>query len=239
MKVVARPGPKYALGLGMSTRPPSLVRGQHRGRTLELRPGRPQDAPELIDLIESSLPELRVFMPFAHKENTIDQQYERLVNTQGDYWGDGDKVFHLWEDDRLIGCFGLHKRTLNSAGFEMGYLLRSEVAGQGVATFAVQCLLVLCFDHFGSERVQLAYNEANEASRRIAEKCGFTIEGRLRRFETASTPEMIANGASEEPSTLMSSMIRDDLTGLAWLEEVRAGMEVLDWRGEPLTLSGE
>lgn len=87
--------------------------------------------------------------------------------------------------------------------------------------------------------VQLAYNDANEASRRITEKCGFTIEGRLRRFETASTPEMIAKGASEAPTTLMNSMIRDDLPGLAWLDGVRAGMEVLNWRGEPLTLSGQ
>ena len=188
----------------------------------------------MIEAIEASLPELRPFMPFAHANHTVEQQYERLVGVQRDFWGSGDKVFHAWEGARLIACFGLHLRTLNVAGFEIGFWVRSDVSRQGVGTHLTRCLLVLGFDHFDSERVQILNNAGNEGSQRITEKCGFTREGTLRNFESAPSPEMVANGATEDPNPYISSILRSDLPRLAWLPETRASMEVLNWQGSPI-----
>ncbi|MEM7158792.1 MAG: GNAT family N-acetyltransferase [Myxococcota bacterium] len=223
----------------MLTRPPSLMRGRHGNRVLELRPPSPADAPALIEAIHDSLPQLRPFMPFAHLDNTVDQQYERLVRVQSDYWGSGDEVFHLWHEQRMVGCLGLHQRTLNARGRELGYWIRTDVAGQGIGTFAVRSLVVLCFEFLGLERLQLLHNVANHGSRRVAEKCGFQVEGHLRQFETRPTPAMIRNGAVEERTSVMNALLEGQRAELDWYVEHRDGLEVWDWEGQPIGGGGK
>lgn len=216
------------------TRPPSLMRGRHGDRVLEFRPPSPTDARALIEAIHASLPELRPFMPFAHLDNTVDQQFERLIRVQADYWGDGDTIFHLWHDARIVGCVGLHKRTLNARGRELGYWIRSDVAGQGFATFAVRSLVVLCFEFLGYERLQLLYNLANHGSRRVAEKAGFQVEGTLRQFESRPTPDMVSNGAVEERNSVMNALLESERAELEWYAAHRDRLELWDWEGQPV-----
>ncbi len=214
----------------MEIHPPALVRVPKGGRALELRPPSPRDAPALIEAIEASLPELRRFMPWAHADNTVEQQYTRLVGIQRDYWGEGDKVFHVWEGPRMLGCFGMHARTLNARGYELGYWVRSDAAGQGVATTIARALVIVGVEHFGLERVQVMYNAANLASARVAEKCGFQIEGRMQSFETAPTAAQLAGGRTEARVTVMTALLRDQARALSWYAPLRERLEILDWR---------
>ncbi len=52
--------------------------------------------------------------------------------------------------------------------------------GKGVMPIALNSALGWVFGGLGLHRVQYRHAEANKASQRIAEKCGFTLEGRLR-----------------------------------------------------------
>ncbi len=214
----------------MAIHPPALVRVPKDGRALELRPPSPRDAPALIEAIKASLPELRRFMPWAHADNTVEQQYARLVGIQRDYWGAGDTVFHLWEGPRMLGCFGMHARTLNTRGRELGYWVRSDAAGQGVATTITRALVIVGVEHFGLERVQLMYNAANHGSRRVAEKCGFQLEGRMQSFETAPTEAELAAGRTEARVTVMTALLRDQARALPWYAPLRERLEIFGWR---------
>jgi RimJ/RimL family protein N-acetyltransferase len=79
---------------------------------------------------------------------------------------------------RVLGSIGA---TWNAAGdvAEIGYWLRADARGSGVMTRALR-LLVGWVTAEGAARIQLRADVENEASRRVARNCGFTLEGVLR-----------------------------------------------------------
>lgn len=81
--------------------------------------------------------------------------------------------------DRVIGGVGVNWNAERDVG-EVGYWLHGDARGRGLATRAVVlvCRWALSLD--GVERLQLRADVANAASRRVAEKAGFTFEGVLR-----------------------------------------------------------
>ena len=65
--------------------------------------------------------------------------------------------------------------------FELSYQLYADrFAGRGYTTEAVQLLVDYLFGAKKQHRIQLVIVPENAASQRIAEKCGFTLEGTAR-----------------------------------------------------------
>jgi RimJ/RimL family protein N-acetyltransferase len=65
--------------------------------------------------------------------------------------------------------------------FELSYQLHDErFAGRGYVTEAVQLVVDYLFANKKQHRIHLVIVPGNAASRRIAEKCGFTLEGTVR-----------------------------------------------------------
>jgi RimJ/RimL family protein N-acetyltransferase len=63
---------------------------------------------------------------------------------------------------------------------EIGYLIAAQARGQGWAVAAVRALAAWGFGPLGLARIQWRAEVGNEASRRVAEKAGFTMEGLVR-----------------------------------------------------------
>jgi len=64
--------------------------------------------------------------------------------------------------------------------FVMGYFVDKDHEGRGFVAEAVRATLRFVFEHLRAHRVRLDTNETNTRSRRVAERCGFVQEGRLR-----------------------------------------------------------
>lgn len=62
----------------------------------------------------------------------------------------------------------------------VGYWLAPQARGRGVATQSVFLLARWAFAELGIARLELTCGPDNEASQRVAERCGFTREGILR-----------------------------------------------------------
>ncbi len=62
---------------------------------------------------------------------------------------------------------------------ELGYIVAREARGRGVASAALRLLTEWGFER-GLERLELRINADNEASMRVAERCGYVREGTLR-----------------------------------------------------------
>lgn len=67
-----------------------------------------------------------------------------------------------------------------SAGAELGYWLNPTYWGRGIATAACTALTDLAFRMTNVRRVQATIYSPNVASARVAEKCGYILEARLR-----------------------------------------------------------
>jgi RimJ/RimL family protein N-acetyltransferase len=67
----------------------------------------------------------------------------------------------------------------NAVGW-VAYWLRPESRGAGIGTRAVVMLCEWAFESLGLARLQLTVDVRNDASRRLAERAGFRLEGTLR-----------------------------------------------------------
>jgi [ribosomal protein S5]-alanine N-acetyltransferase len=95
--------------------------------------------------------------------------------------GDGDHYGVIRrEDDRLVGCLWAKRTDWVALVTEISYAVAPEARGFGVAAEAVDALAVALILEHGFQRVELRVAPGNTASRRVAEKAGFTYEGLLR-----------------------------------------------------------
>lgn len=80
----------------------------------------------------------------------------------------------------LLGGGSLYDVRREQGCASVGYWLAPEARGRGVATHAVRLLARWAFAELGVARLELTCSSDNEASQRVAERCGFAREGLLR-----------------------------------------------------------
>ncbi|MFF2651172.1 GNAT family N-acetyltransferase [Streptomyces sp. NPDC058045] len=88
----------------------------------------------------------------------------------------------------VLGSVDLHQvvRQLGHAG--VGYWLLPSARGRGVVTRAVELAVRWAFGPLGLHRIDLGHGMANEASCRVAQRCGFLPEGVMRGFLPSTVP---------------------------------------------------
>lgn len=98
-------------------------------------------------------------------------------------WADGSMLtWAVREGGALLGLVGLDLQPVRSA--ELGYWLAPEARGRGLMARAVGAVVAHAFDERGVDLDRLFWQAfvGNEASRRVAERAGFTVEGTVRGF---------------------------------------------------------
>ena len=80
----------------------------------------------------------------------------------------------------LVATFGFHTVSALNRTAEVTYTVRPEAAGRGLATLVCRAAVRWGFGARGWVRIQATVLEANLASRRVLDKCGFAFEGTLR-----------------------------------------------------------
>lgn len=86
------------------------------------------------------------------------------------------------EHGSLIGGVGLTRgQAFESHRAEVGYWLGKPFWGQGIMTAVVRRICEAAFDEFGLVKITAHVFKENAASARVLEKCGFQLEGLLRK----------------------------------------------------------
>jgi RimJ/RimL family protein N-acetyltransferase len=86
----------------------------------------------------------------------------------------------LNSDNAQAGVISLSNVTFKHSCGELGFWIAKSYWGRGIGTESVKCLLKFAFEGLDLYRVYASAFEANIASRRILEKCGFQNEGVMR-----------------------------------------------------------
>ncbi len=107
-----------------------------------------------------------------------------------DYWlgryeegrADGTREGFALEDDdgRHLGLGVAPRIEREARTAELGYVVLAEERGRGVATEALRLLTAWGFAELDAVRLELMISAGNEASKRVAERCGYVREGVLR-----------------------------------------------------------
>ncbi len=146
----------------------------------ELRNLQTADSCRLISLIERNLDHLMRWHPWVpvlrdpeNWESYIRDNLERYARGEGIACG-------IWLEAQLVGVAECQDVNLESRSTELGYWLAEEHTGKGLATQACDALLRYAFNSLKLNRVVIRCPVGHERSARLAERLGFTREGRLR-----------------------------------------------------------
>jgi RimJ/RimL family protein N-acetyltransferase len=145
---------------------------------LVLRCWDPRDAPLLKDAIDSSLDHLRPWMPWArHEPQTLAQKVELLREFRGQFDLGADSIYGIFDagEERVLGGTGLHPR-IGTGGLEIGYWIRADAAGRGIATESTAALTRVAFELAGVERVEIHCAAENLASAAIPRKLAYSLQ---------------------------------------------------------------
>ncbi len=145
---------------------------------LQLLAPDPLRAIELLRAAQASREALAPYMPWSHALPDDEGMIEQLRKWRALFDGDADRHYLITEKDsgEVIGACGSHPRVRGRAR-EVGYWIRTDRSGRGLATEAAGALVHAEFAAFEHERIQLFVDPANGTSARVAEKMGFSRIG--------------------------------------------------------------
>ena len=148
-----------------------------------LRPPTMEDAENIYDAVQVSKAELILWMDWCRPDFSIDVPLEWIKRVPED-WKQGKNYQFAIIDNKTQQCLGgcgINHINQYYLIANLGYWVRSDRHGEGIATEATKLIALFGFHQLGLRRIELVTGIENWASRRVAEKSGATFEGILRR----------------------------------------------------------
>ena len=147
---------------------------------MHLRPFRPSDAPAVHAACQDPEIQRWTTVPSPYRATDARAFVEDFCPSE---WASGrGAVFAIVEDHTgdLLGSIGLSGLDRIDGVAEIGFWTVPAARGRGVMVEAVGVVCRWAFADLGRERIEWQAGVGNIASRRVAERAGFTIEGVLR-----------------------------------------------------------
>jgi RimJ/RimL family protein N-acetyltransferase len=160
----------------------AVVPGEILTERLLLHAYREEDSEQAMAAIEESRAELEYWMPWAQYIRDAAQLRQEFPQ-QRELWETGRDYGYTIRrraDDRFLGSINFQDPNWAVPSFELGYWMRTSETGKGYVSEAVRGMVRVAFGTLGARRVQIACDENNIRSVRVAEAVGFQYEGRLR-----------------------------------------------------------
>lgn len=148
---------------------------------LIIRAPRTGDGVAVNAAVRESIAELRTWMPWAKEIPTQEESEAMVRRKQAEYLAREDLMLLMFlKDGVFVGGTGLHRIDWALPKFEIGYWVRTSLTGRGYMTEAVNAIAAVAFGPLRARRVEIRVDERNVRSWRVAERCGFQLEGVLR-----------------------------------------------------------
>ncbi|HST34904.1 MAG TPA: GNAT family protein [Solirubrobacteraceae bacterium] len=143
-----------------------------------LRAMHESDLHELHACIERNRDELGKWLRWAQEPNIESTRGHLLRGLSAEHDGHGLRRA-IVSDGAVVGDVGLDVDRENNAG-GIGYWLDRDHRGRGLVGAAVRALVLHGFASLALRRIEIRTDVENRASRAVAERLGFQLEGVLR-----------------------------------------------------------
>jgi RimJ/RimL family protein N-acetyltransferase len=171
---------------------------------LLLRPIQADDAPAIYAACQDPQIQRWTSVPSPY---LADHAQQFAVDYAPQAWASGAAaIFAVTDraDGQLLASVGLHFDRGRDEGIaEIGYWAAAHCRGRGVTTEAVTAVCQWGLTSGGVQRLEWYAEVGNIASRRVAEKVGFVVEGTLRQF--------LVHGDGERVDAWVASLLRADV----------------------------
>lgn len=146
----------------------------------KIRPWEIEDVPALQKMINNKniLDNLRDGIPYPY---TIEDAKE-FIRSMKAADPNSTYAFAITAGEQVVGSIGaFRKENIHVRTAEVGYYIAEEYWGQGIGASAVRQLCGYLFENTDILRIFAEPFAYNQASCRVLEKAGFTLEGVLRK----------------------------------------------------------
>lgn len=168
---------------------PTLIElpSELRGSRVLLRPYRGDDAEQVFAAVDESRDHLRPWLTWVDNNRTVEEVRDYCIRSQASWLLRSELALAIFDagSGRYLGGTGLHNLDWELRAFEIGYWLRVSAIGHGYATESIRLVADFALSRLQARRVTLRCDARNDASRRVAERAGFILEGRLRNVSMA------------------------------------------------------
>ncbi|GIJ26984.1 hypothetical protein Vqi01_21460 [Micromonospora qiuiae] len=174
----AGPGTLLARQAAVFGRPQPTIFATIGGRELRLRPMEERDLDAMVITCQD---------PDTLRWTTVSEAYDRsdaesFLTHCRDSWASGTEACCVIADDqdRFIGSIDLRLSSTDPLLADVGFMTAPHARGRGYQPAALAALAAWGFATLGLARIEWRAHVGNVASRRVAEKAGFTMEGTAR-----------------------------------------------------------
>ena len=154
--------------------------GGLRGDGVVLRTWHRADGPALVALLDGD-DEIRRRLPIIPQPYTRADAEEYLAGTRVALTDGAAVGLAVVADGRLAGSIDLRRGDVRTG--QVGYWVAAGFRGRGLASAATRLLSDFGFEELGLDRIEVNAAVANAASRRVAERAGFELEGVRRAWQ--------------------------------------------------------
>lgn len=95
------------------------------------------------------------------------------------------------QTNNIIGYIHVKNIDWDIPKAELGFFMDEDYAGKGILHRAMKLLIDHFFNELGFEKLYLRMHELNTSARKLAEKCGFVVEGQLRKDHRTTAGELV------------------------------------------------
>ena len=152
------------------------------------------DLQSYFDLVQKNKARLeRFFAGTVSRTATIDETRIFLKDME---LGIENRIYFAYliidkSSGSLMGFIDLKNIDWKVPKSELGFFIDADYAGKGITSKSLKLFCTYCFDHFGFRKLFLRTHESNLQARKVAENCGFEIEGTLRSDYKTSSGELV------------------------------------------------
>lgn len=137
-------------------------------------------AKTMFKLIDSNRKHLGKWLPWEKFTLKVEDSMKYLFDTDKKI-NEKEKIdYGIYLDGKYVGNIGIFDLDEKKKSGEIGYWISAEYSGNGYMTEAVKILEKEGFENLGLNRIQIKCDEKNKPSARIAEKCRYQFEGKIR-----------------------------------------------------------
>jgi RimJ/RimL family protein N-acetyltransferase len=139
--------------------------------------------PDDVDVLVRALadPEIALWNPASSTPaDSAQDRAERWIADRAAWAADHASWVVRDRDSHLLGAVSLHHIDPAMATAEIGYWMAPDGRERGLGTAATAAAAAFGFEQRGLVRIELYHGVENEASCRLATRCGFRLEGTTR-----------------------------------------------------------
>jgi ribosomal-protein-serine acetyltransferase len=136
-----------------------------------------KDADAIYNIIDTQREYLREWLPFIDYTRHVGDTRAYILSLYDKPYDHRDLVFTICYQNKVVGLMGLKGTDRDNHKTEIGYWLSYDMQGKGVVTKSSLRLIQYLFENAGINRIQIRVSKANEKSKKIPQRLGFTFEG--------------------------------------------------------------